>query len=73
MKSQKSLLASGILDSIKKFFTSAKFAARPDKICEYVLWALRPGGPAYYSIPTPQEYRVKPDNPTYIVCPAPPH
>ena len=31
MKSQKSLLASGILDSIKKFFESAKFVGRPDK------------------------------------------
>ena len=74
IKSRKSLLASGILDSIKKFFASAEFAARPDKIREYVLWALRPGGPAYYGIPTPQEYRVKPDNPNYkVVCPAPPH
>ncbi len=50
MKSRKSLLASGILDSIKKFFESAEFAGRPDKIREYVLWALRPGGPAYYGI-----------------------
>ena len=72
MKSRKSLLASGILDSIKKFFESAEFAGRPDKIREYVLWALRPGGPAYYGIPTPQECRVKRDNPNYIVCPAPP-
>jgi len=68
MKSRKSLLASGILDSIKKFFESAEFAGRPDKIHEYILWALRPGGLAYYGIPTPQECRVKSDNPNYIVC-----
>jgi hypothetical protein len=37
MKSQKSLLASEIFDSIKKFFEGAEFAGRPDKICEYVL------------------------------------
>jgi len=71
MKSRKSLLASGILDSIKKFFESAEFAGGPDKIREYVLWALRPGGPAYYGIPTLQECRVKSDNLDYIVCPTP--
>jgi hypothetical protein len=66
-------LASGILDSIKKFFESAEFAGRLDKIRKYILWALRPGGLAYYSIPMPQECRMKPNNPNYIVCPAPPH
>jgi hypothetical protein len=68
MKSRKSLLASGILDSIKKFFESAEFAGSPNKILEYVLWALRPGGPAYYGVPTPQECRVKPNDSNYIVC-----
>ena len=72
MKSQKSLLAIEIIDSIKKFFKSAEFAGRPDQICEYILWALRPGGLAYYGIPTPQKCRVKPDNPNYIVSPTPP-
>ena len=68
MKSRKSLLASGILDSIKKFFEGDEFAGNPDKIREYVLWALRPGGPAYYGVPTPLECRVKPDDLNYIVC-----
>ena len=72
MKSRKSLLASGILDSIKKFFERAEFDGRPDKIREYVLWALRPGGPAYYGIPMPQECRVKPNDPNYIVRSATP-
>ena len=68
MKSRKSLLASGILDSIKQFFEGAEFAGRPEKIRDYVLWALRPGGPAYYGVPTPQECRVKPNDLNYIVC-----
>ena len=68
MKSRKSLLASRILDSIKKFFEGDEFAGRPEKIHDYVLWALRPGGPAYYGVPTPQECRAKPDDLNYIVC-----
>ena len=72
MKSRKSLLAIEIIDSIKKFLESAEFAGRPDQIHGYVLWALRPGGLVYYGIPMPQECRVKPDNPNYIVSPTPP-
>lgn len=39
-RKRKPLLASGILDSIKKFCGSAEFAGRPDKIRECALWLL---------------------------------
>ena len=44
------------------------FAGNPDKISEYVFWALWPGGPAYYGEPTPKECQVlNPKDPKYIV------
>jgi hypothetical protein len=67
MNTQKSKIAGDVLDFIKKFFQSAEFVHRPDKICEYVHWALKPGGSAYYQLLTPQTCKVARDHPGYVV------
>jgi hypothetical protein len=67
IKSRKSKIGSDILDDIKRFFRGPEFAGKRDKIREYVLWALRPGGPAYYAKPTPKECKVSRKEPGYIV------
>ncbi|KAF8263106.1 hypothetical protein EI94DRAFT_1807763 [Lactarius quietus] len=54
MRSRKSKLASDILKVVKTFFNSAEFRDRPDKVKEYVRWALAYGGPAYYETPVPK-------------------
>ncbi|KAF8266370.1 hypothetical protein EI94DRAFT_1803221 [Lactarius quietus] len=54
MRSWKSKLASDILKVVKTFFDSAEFRDRPDKVKEYVRWALAYGGPAYYEMPVPK-------------------
>lgn len=61
------MLASSILDAIKKFFETAEFADQPQKIRAYVRWALKPDGPAYYQIPTPQSCKADRNDPNYIV------
>ncbi|KAF8235146.1 hypothetical protein L208DRAFT_1258301, partial [Tricholoma matsutake] len=66
VKSRKSMLASSILDAIKKFFETAEFADQPQKIRAYVRWALKPDGPAYYQIPTPQSCKADRNDPNYI-------
>ncbi|PPQ83817.1 hypothetical protein CVT25_001031 [Psilocybe cyanescens] len=55
IKARKSRLAIDILDSVKKFFKQAEFTDKPQAVHEYVYWALRPGGPAYYSKPILRE------------------
>ncbi|KAI9436780.1 hypothetical protein F5148DRAFT_1294502 [Russula earlei] len=59
IKTRKSKIASSILTEIQKFFDKMMFHNKPEKIREYVRWALSPGGPAYYKMPTPQECRVQ--------------
>ncbi|KJA18015.1 hypothetical protein HYPSUDRAFT_145626, partial [Hypholoma sublateritium FD-334 SS-4] len=66
MKSRKSSIGSNALEIVHKFFRKKPFAGNPEKIREYVLWALRPGGPAYYSEPTPQDCKAKPNQSGYI-------
>ncbi|KDR70756.1 hypothetical protein GALMADRAFT_144627 [Galerina marginata CBS 339.88] len=44
LKSKKSKLASDVLDGVK-----------PEAVRDYVRWALRPGRPAYYAVPIPEE------------------
>lgn len=67
IKSRKSKLAATILADIKAFFEQPEFAGYPDKICDYVWWALQPGGPAYYAEPIPKDYKVSHKDPAYIV------
>ena len=55
LKSKKSKLASDVLEGIKDFFKGPDFVDQPAKVRDYVRWALHPGGPAYYAVPTPKE------------------
>ncbi|KAF8802531.1 hypothetical protein BYT27DRAFT_6764428 [Phlegmacium glaucopus] len=66
LKSRKSKIASGTLNTVKVFFEKPEFAGQPEKIREYVRWALRGDGPAYYRIPTPKVCTVNRDHPNYI-------
>ncbi|KAI0298193.1 hypothetical protein BC826DRAFT_907194 [Russula brevipes] len=66
LNSRKSKLAAEILKDVKKFFDKTEFLNQPVKIREYVRWALRGDGPAYYQLPTPQSCNVPRDDPGYI-------
>jgi hypothetical protein len=61
------LLASNILGHISDFFKEPEFTGKSSKIGDYVAWALRPGGPAYYDVPTPQDGTVDRKDPNYVV------
>lgn len=67
IKSRKSKLASGILDDVKAFFNKNQFDNQPLKIRDYVRWALKPDGPAYYQSPTPQSNKVNRGHKDYVV------
>jgi hypothetical protein len=67
IKSRKSKLAAAVLDNIKTFFEGPEFVGKPAKIREYVRWALRTGGPAYYAVPIPKEGTANREHPHYIV------
>src|ERR1700761_2977086 len=56
MRTRKSKLGSDVLKAVRSFFDSAEFRERPDKVKEYVRWALAYGGPAYYETPVPKSY-----------------
>jgi hypothetical protein len=67
IKSRKSKIASGILDTVKTFFEQPEFVNQPERIREYVRWALQGDGPGYYRIPTPKTCTVEREHPDYIV------
>ena len=67
MNSRKSKLASGILEEVTKFFKNSEFISQPAKIREYVRWAVKGDGPAYYKNPTPQASKVARGDPDYQV------
>jgi hypothetical protein len=67
VKTQKSKIASSVLEVVRKFFDKAAFRDKPEKICEYVHWTLRPDGPTYYERPTPQECRADWAHSDYVV------
>ncbi|KAF8264617.1 hypothetical protein EI94DRAFT_1703098 [Lactarius quietus] len=52
-KTRKSKLTSDTLGLVKTFFNGAKYRGQPEKIKEYVHWALQYGGQAYYETPIP--------------------
>ncbi|KAI9440159.1 hypothetical protein BJY52DRAFT_1195572 [Lactarius psammicola] len=54
MKTQRSKIASDVLSLVKTFFERAEFNGKPEKIREYVHWALCSGGPVYYKNPVPK-------------------
>ena len=67
MKTRRSKLASQILTHVKTFLDGAEFRNRPERIREYVLWALRTGGPAYYETPVPISCKLEKGDPSYPV------
>jgi hypothetical protein len=54
MKTRRSKIANDMLILVKTFFEGAEFKNRPERIKEYIRWALRAGGPVYYETPVPK-------------------
>ena len=67
MRTRKSKIASDVLALVKTFFNSAEYRNRPEKIRDYVRWALGAGGPAYYETPVPASCTLRRDDPDYPV------
>lgn len=67
MKTWRSKIAIDVLTLVKKFFDSAEFRNQPERIKEYVHWALWSGGPAYYETPVPMLCTMRKDDPNYPV------
>ncbi|KAH9066943.1 hypothetical protein EDB83DRAFT_2519259 [Lactarius deliciosus] len=65
MKTRRSKIASDVLTLVKTFFERVEFKNQPEKVKEYVHWALRAGGPAYYDIPVPKSCTLRKDDPDY--------
>ncbi|KAH8977244.1 hypothetical protein EDB86DRAFT_3092825 [Lactarius hatsudake] len=65
MKTRRSKVASDVLILVKMFFERAEFKDQPEKIKDYVHWALRSGGPAYYENPVPKSSKLRKDDPNY--------
>ncbi|KAN0130004.1 hypothetical protein V8E53_012158 [Lactarius tabidus] len=66
MKTWRSKLANEILVVVKTFFDSAEFRDQPERVREYVRWALQSGGPAYYETPVPLSCKLRKDDPNYL-------
>ena len=68
MKTRRSKIASDVLSLVKTFFERAEFNGKPEKIREYVHWALCSGGPAYYKNPVPKSTsKLRKGDPNYTV------
>lgn len=67
MKNRRSKIASSVLTLVKEFFSGNEFRNRPEKIREYVRWALGTGGPAYYETPVPVSCTLRRDDPDFPV------
>ncbi|KAH9160095.1 hypothetical protein EDB89DRAFT_2082498 [Lactarius sanguifluus] len=65
MKTRRSKIASDILMLVKTFFERAEFKDQPERIKDYVHWALKAGGPAYYENPVPKSSKLRKDDPNY--------
>ncbi|KAN0134190.1 hypothetical protein V8E53_007962 [Lactarius tabidus] len=59
-------LANEILILVKMFFDGTEFRNQPERVREYVRWALRSGGPAYYETPVPFSCKLQKDDPNYL-------
>ncbi|KAH9169308.1 hypothetical protein EDB89DRAFT_1908727 [Lactarius sanguifluus] len=68
MKTRRSKIASDVLMLVKTFFERAEFKDQPEKIKDYVHWALKAGGPAYYENPVPKSSKLRKDDPNYTHC-----
>ncbi|KAI9452657.1 hypothetical protein BJY52DRAFT_1190152 [Lactarius psammicola] len=67
MKTRRSKIASDVLTLVRMFFERAEFKNQPEKIKDYVHWALRSGGPAYYETPVPKSCTLRKDDPDYPI------
>jgi hypothetical protein len=67
MKTKRSKIASDILKLVKIYFEGPEFKDRPDKVKDYILWALQAGGPVYYEYPVLKLAVLKKGNPAYLV------
>ena len=67
MKTRRSKLASEILAHVKTFLEGAEFKNRSARVKEYVHWALRKGGPAYFESPVPASCMLEMDDANYPV------
>ncbi|KAH9160393.1 hypothetical protein EDB89DRAFT_1914798 [Lactarius sanguifluus] len=64
---RRSKIARDVLMLVKTFFERAEFKDQPEKIKDYVYWALKSGGPAYYENPVPKSSKLRKDDPNYTV------
>ena len=67
MKTRRSKIASDVLKLVQDFFEGPDFKNQPGKVKDYVHWALRGGGPAYYETPIPMLSVLKKGDPNYPV------
>ena len=63
MKTRRSKITNDVLILVKTFFEAAEFKNRPERIKDYVYWALRRGGPAYYETPIPKSCKLSLNDP----------
>lgn len=68
IKSKRSKIAADVLLHVKSFFATPKYKDQPKNIKAYVKWALKPDGPAFYLVPTPEGLSGKRYDENYIVC-----
>ena len=67
MKTRRLKLTSEILAHVKTFLEGAEFKNRSARVKEYVHWALRKGGPAYFESPVPASCMLEMDDANYPV------
>ena len=70
---KRSVFGRNALAVVSAFFEEAKYVGNQDCIKQYVVWALRDGGPMYFSEPIPNESTTDKDDLAYVVsvhCPA---
>ena len=67
MKTRRSKIAGEIRNYIKDFLSKPPYGNQPRAIRDYIHWALRPDGPAYYQTPTPENCTAPRGSDAYIV------
>jgi hypothetical protein len=64
---KRSLIGSRAVQLVEEFFKTDEFANDPTHIVWYAKWAVRKDGPAIFRVPTPEDCKVHPKSPQYIV------
>jgi hypothetical protein len=54
LNTRRSKIASDILKGVKSFFMEPDFVNKPEKIKDFVLWAIHYDGPGFYQGPAPR-------------------